>query len=259
MKVATWNVNSIRARLNNLYAWLKTHQPDVVCIQESKCVDQLFPWKELRLLNYHSVYFGQPKYNGVAILSKHPISSVYKGFTNLGPHEDEQARLISAKVLDTRIISAYVPNGHAVGSDKFAYKLKWLKRLREEYLDTLHSPEERLLLCGDFNVAPEDEDVWDSDVWHNSIITHHSVRNALTHVLDFGLQDTFRHLYPERTQRYSWWDYSRSGFSSNKGVRIDFIFATQPLIDSCQDVVIDTEERAQTKPSDHAPIIATFE
>lgn len=259
MKIATWNVNSIRARLDNLYAWLKHHEPDVVCIQESKCMDHLFPWKELELLRYRAVYHGQSRYNGVAILSRHPIEHVYKGFVDGAPTgQDPQARLIAATVLDTRILSAYVPNGSEVGSKHFDYKLRWLRRLRDDYLDRLHTPEQPLLLCGDFNIAPSDLDVWNAALWKDSIITHEDARRAFEHVLDFGLHDTFRHLHPEVTDAFSWWDYSKQGFAENRGVRIDSIYATRPLLERCTSVTIDTEERARSKPSDHAPILATF-
>lgn len=260
MKVATWNVNSIRARLDNLYAWLKQHEPDVVCIQESKCMDHLFPWKELELLRYRAVYHGQARYNGVAILSRHPIEDVHKGFTGgEGPDEDPQARLIAATILGTRIISAYVPNGSQVNSPHFAYKLSWLARLRDDYLDAFHTPDAPLLLCGDFNIAPTDQDVWDAALWKDSIITHEDARGAFEHVLDFGLQDTFRHLHPDATNTFSWWDYSKQGFAQNRGVRIDGILATPTMIERCISVEIDTEERGRTRPSDHAPVLATFE
>lgn len=258
MKIATWNLNSIRARIDALYYWLKAERPDVVCVQESKCMDHLFPWKELELLGYKSVYHGQKSYNGVAILSPHPLTDVYKGFVDGGPGEDPQARLIAATVQGVRVICAYVPNGHAVGSDKFRYKLEWLERLRAQYLDVHHDPSHDVLLCGDFNVAPRDEDVWDEEMWSHSILNHPHVLRAFTRVLDFGFTDAHTHLHPDLCDQFSWWDYSREGFSRNRGVRIDFVLATPSMLARCERVRIDIEERGKTKPSDHAPVIATF-
>lgn len=277
MKVATWNLNSIRARIDALYTWLEAEQPDVVCIQESKCVDHLFPWRELELIGYQSVFHGQKSYNGVAILSPHPITDVHKGFFTTpssstpvvqpppvegelfaAPAPREQARLIAGTVKGVRIISAYVPNGHAVGSDKFRYKLDWLERLRRDYLDVHHKPTQDILLCGDFNVAPRPEDVWDEGVWRDSIINHPDVLDAYERVLDFGFTDTFTHLDPMAHSQFSWWDYSREGFAKNRGVRIDLILATASILTQCTQVHIDVEERGKPKPSDHAPVIANF-
>lgn len=258
MKVVTWNVNSVRARCERVYQWIKRHQPDVVCLQETKCVDGAYPRREFELLGYSSIFHGQKSYNGVAILSPHPIHDVFKGFVDLGEGEDPQARLIAGTIQGVRIISAYVPNGGRVGTTPFDYKLAWLERLRAQYLDVHHDPAEDLLLCGDFNVAPEDEDVWDADFWRDSIICHEDARAALERVTSFGLHDTFRQHHPDKTRAFSWWDYTPSSLKLNRGVRIDFVLATESMRQRCTHASIDLEEREQEKPSDHAPVLATF-
>lgn len=259
MKVVTWNVNSVRARIDRVYQWIKQHRPDVVCLQETKCADGAFPRREFELLGYRAVFHGQKTYNGVAILSPHAIEDTSRGFADGGPGEDEQARLIAATVCGVRVISAYVPNGKRVGSAHFDYKLRWLERLRDEYLDARHSPDEPLLLCGDFNVAPTDEDVWSPTHWRDTILTDPGVRRAFERVRDFGLADTFRQHHPEAEGAFSWWDYRRGSFTKNLGVRIDFVLATAPMAARCVGASIDREERAGRKPSDHAPVLALFE
>lgn len=251
MRIATWNVNSVKARQERLLAWLERHAPDVLCLQELKGTEEKFPFAELAALGYYATVFGQKTYNGVAILARQEPSDIQRGMAD--GVEDPEARLISAKVGRRRIICVYVPNGQDVGSGKYAYKLAWLCRLRA-FLATHHAPEEDLVLCGDFNCAPEDIDVHDPDAWRDTVLTHPDVRDALGAIVAWGLGDTFRHQHPDQ-QAYSWWDYRRLGFPKNRGLRIDLILATAPLVAQCSAAWIDREERKGAKPSDHAPVV----
>ena len=259
MHVVTWNVNSVRARIERVHAWLKAHRPDIVCLQEIKCLDRLFPQRELELLGYHCATYGQKTYNGVAILSAHPIHDIRRGFHDLGQDEqDDQARLIAASIQGVDVVCAYVPNGQRVGSEAWDYKIAWLEKLRAQILDQRYDPHAPLLVCGDFNVAPEDRDMWNPRSWHDSIVSHPQARAAYHDVLAFGLHDTTRALLPDQEALYTWWDYRRDSLAKNRGLRIDMILATQPLLDRCQRVAIDREERTRTRPSDHAPVQAWF-
>jgi exodeoxyribonuclease-3 len=251
MIVATWNVNSLKVRLEHLQQWVAEAKPDVVCLQETKCVDEQFPAEFLRSLGFeHLAYTGQKTYNGVAILSKLPIANVQVGFVATPP--DEQRRLIRADVGGVRIFNAYVPNGQAIGSDKFAYKLNWLAQLRQE-LDAGADPSTPVLLCGDMNIAPGDRDVWDPFEAEGEILFHPHEKAALAHVLGFGLHDAYRHLKPDGKE-YSWWDYRMLGFQKNRGFRIDHIFVSPPLLTRCREVVIWRHVRKWDKPSDHVPV-----
>jgi len=255
MKLAAWNVNSIRARYERLRRWLEAQEPDVVCLQELKARDEDFPYAELRALGYHAAVFGQKTYNGVAILSRTEPRDVERG---LGDDvDDPQARAISALIGGVRVLSVYVPNGGEMGSEKYAYKQEWLRRLRA-MLDRRFDPAEPLALCGDFNVAPEPRDVHDPPAWEASVLFHPEARAALEHVRGFGLADTLR-LHHEEGGLYSWWDYRMLAFPKNRGLRIDHIFASRPLATRCVSASIDRQERKGKQPSDHAPVIATFE
>ncbi len=255
MKLLCWNVNSIRARFERLAKVLERHSPDVVCLQETKVTDDIFPAAELKDAGYEAAFHGQKTYNGVAILSKKKLEDVAKGF---GDGNDEaQARLVGATVGGTKILCAYAPNGQAVGTDKYEYKLSWFKRLRK-YLDSLGAADATpLVLCGDFNVAPEDKDVHDPKLWEEQVLCSTKERKALQSVAAYGLTDTFRHLYPEKVQ-YTWWDYRQLGFPKNRGLRIDHIFVTKPLVAKIEDVLVDRDERKGQGASDHAPVIAVF-
>ena len=257
MKVVTWNVNSVRARIDRVYQWIQQHRPDVLCLQETKCVDGAFPRREFELLGYQAVVHGQKTYNGVAILSPHELEDPLVGFEGGGPGEDDQARLVAATVCGVRVLSAYVPNGKRVGDPAFRYKLGWFARLRG-YLEARHAPDEPLLVCGDFNVAPTDADVWSPERWAGTILCHDKVRAAFDELRGFGLIDTFRHHHPAREGAFSWWDYRGRSLAENRGARIDFVLATSPMRARCARARIDREERAGPKPSDHAPVIATF-
>ncbi|HYO56664.1 exodeoxyribonuclease III [Archangium sp.] len=254
MKIAAWNVNSVRARLDRLVDWLKSAQPDVVCLQELKCTDADFPMEAVREAGYHAAVHGQKTYNGVAILAKTEPTDVVRGLSD--GVDDTHARLISATVNGVRVLSAYAPNGQEVDSEQYEYKLRWYGRLRR-YLDTRHKPGEPLVLCGDWNVAPENIDVWDVALWEGQTLFTAKERAALKELCAFGLTDTFRKLHPAE-QKFSWWDYRMLAFPKNKGLRIDHIFATAPLVERLVAADVDREARKGKQPSDHAPVWAEF-
>lgn len=255
MKIATWNVNSINARKDRLVAFLKRESPDALCLQELKCEEVKFPWDAVREAGYEAVMLGQKTYNGVAILAKTAPSDVRTGFADNG--DDTQSRCISAVVGGVRVISVYVPNGQAVGTEKYQFKLKWLGRLTQ-HLRKHYQKTEPLVVCGDFNVAPEDLDVHDPAAWRGKVLCSDPERAALRAVASFGLGDTFRLHHPE-SREFSWWDYRAGGFPKNEGLRIDFILATAPLREKCRVARIDRDERKGELPSDHAPVLAEFD
>ncbi len=254
MKVATWNVNSIRTRLERTLRWLEKEAPDVLCLQELKTLDENFPFEALSQAGYHAAVYGQKTYNGVAILSRSEAREVERGFGD--SVDDPQARLISARVEGVRVISIYVPNGSEVGSEKYAYKLDWMRRL-VDYLERSCDPREALLLCGDFNVAPDDSDVAQPEQWKERVLCHPDVRDAHRRILDWGLLDSFRLHHPEGGI-YTWWDYRRLGFPRNNGLRIDHIFVTEPASRRCVSAAVDRDERKGKQPSDHAPLHITL-
>jgi exodeoxyribonuclease-3 len=254
MKIATWNLNSVRAREARLLAWLAAKQPDVLCLQELKAADEDFPAAAVEALGYQAVVYGQRTYNGVAILSRGPLVEVEKGFRD--GDEDAQARLISARAGEIRVVCAYFPNGAEVGSEKFAYKLRWMERMHH-YLERWLKRDESAVLCGDFNVAPEDRDVARPEEWKESVLCHPEARAALARISGLGLVDLFRRHHSEGGY-YSWWDYRMLGFPKNNGLRIDHILATEPLAARCSEAEIDRNERKGKQPSDHAPVVATF-
>lgn len=256
MKLATWNVNSIRARKDRVLGWLDEHAPDILCLQETKVTDDLFCEDlflvhELRTRGYQAVHHGQKTYNGVAILAREPLIEVTRGFDDGEP--DEQARLIAATCAGIRVISAYTPNGKAVGSDKFAYKLDWMKRLRV-HLDRHCSPDLPVALCGDFNVAPEDRDVYDPAALAGQLLCSDVERDALQHLTDWGFVDAFR-LHHQDAGLYSWWDYRQLAFPKKRGLRIDMIYLSKALASRCTGAMIDREARKGKGPSDHAPVL----
>jgi exodeoxyribonuclease-3 len=253
MKVATWNINSIRARQERVVAWLEQYQPDALCLQELKGTDDVFPLEAIEALGYHCALFGQPTYNGVAILSKTPPEDVTRSFGD--DVEDSHARFIAATVAGVRILNGYFPNGGEIDSDKYEYKLAWLERLGV-YLEALdlNAP---VLLCGDFNIAPSKLDTANADRREGNVLFNPTVRGWFENTLARGFTDTFRHLYPEEEQ-YSWWDYRNLSFPKNTGMRIDHILVTEPLKKRLQEVWIDRDERKGKRPSDHVPVVATF-
>ena len=253
MTIASWNVNSVRARKERLLRWLEKNRPDVVCLQETKVIDADFPLAEATALGYHAALHGQKGYNGVAILALEEPQAVERGFDD--DDADGHARFIVATVRGVRIASVYVPNGRAVGSDKWDFKLAWLKRLRA-WLDR-RAMSEPLVLCGDFNVAPEERDVKNPAFWENTVLFHPEARRALQEVTSWGLVDVFRR-HNQSPGFYSWWDYRMLGFPKNDGLRIDLLLATPPLAERSVAASIDREERKGALPSDHAPVIAGF-
>lgn len=253
MKLATWNINSIRARQERLLAWLDQHQPDVVCLQETKVIDDGFPLDGLAERGYSVAVHGQRTYNGVAILARQPLSHVTRGFDDGEP--DHDARLIAASHGDVRVISVYVPNGKGVGTDKYAYKLDWMRRLRA-YLDRHHRPDQPVVLCGDFNVAPDDRDVFDPvRLGGHHLMCTPAERQALERLVAWGFTDALR-LHHDQPGLFSWWDYRQLAFPKNQGVRIDMIYLSAPLVSRCATAMIDRQARKGKAASDHAPVIA---
>jgi exodeoxyribonuclease-3 len=254
LSVATWNVNSIRARKERLLAFLARGYPDVVCLQELKVEESAFPFAELHALGYEAVVHGQKTYNGVAILAREMPTDVTTGFDD--DVEDPQSRFLVATVRGVRVASAYFPNGGEVGSDKWAYKLAWMKRLRG-WLDRQVELTKPFALCGDFNVAPDDLDIQNVEKWRPTVLACDEARAALEHVRAFGLVDVFRKHVPEG-HVYSWWDYQQLGFPKNDGLRIDHVFATPALADKSVSAEVDRNERKGKQPSDHAPVVVRF-
>jgi exodeoxyribonuclease-3 len=254
VKLATWNVNSIRARLERVLAWMEQQQPDVLCLQETKATDDVFPTEELKRLGYDLALHGQRTYNGVAILSRTALTNVERGF---GDGDDEpQARLIAATTAGVRVMSVYVPNGERVGSDKFQYKLAWMERLRR-YLLTRVAATEPTVLCGDFNVAPADLDVHDPAAWAGNVLCSQEERFALARLGDTGLVDLLRTMHPTEPL-YTWWDYRMLGFAKNRGLRIDHLLVTPALAARASASGVDRESRKGKQPSDHAAVWAEF-
>lgn len=254
MKIATWNVNSINVRMPQLLAWLETSDIDVVCFQETKTVDDNFPLAALRDLGYEAEFMGQKSYNGVAIISKFPITDVQKNF--LDDDDESPKRMIAGTVNGVRIINTYIPNGTEIGTDKFTFKLDWLQRLRW-YFDENCDQSNDVLLCGDFNVAMEAIDVWNAASWEGKLHFTKTERAAMHNVLQWGFTDLFRKFHPEEKE-FSWWDYREGAWQKNRGLRIDHIWTSPSLTDKAQSCRIDKTPRALEKPSDHAPVIAEF-
>jgi exodeoxyribonuclease-3 len=254
MKFITWNVNSITVRAERLLALLVREQPDVLCLQELKCQDDKFPRAAIEQAGYHVVTYGQKTYNGVAIIARSPISDTVRGFGD--EVDDPQARLIAGRVQGVHVVCVYVPNGSHMGSDKCAYKLAWYQRLRA-WLNKHVDAHDAAIVCGDFNVAPTDKDVARPESWAQSVLCHPDMRAALKGVQDFGLIDVFAKHCPTGGQ-YSWWDYRNLGFAKNNGLRIDLLLATENLASRSTCAYVDRDERRGERPSDHAPVCASF-
>jgi exodeoxyribonuclease III len=255
VKLATWNINSIRARNDRLFAWLERERPDVLCLQETKTEDAGFPTDALRAAGYHVATFGQRSYNGVAIASTQPLDDVARAFGD--GQDDEDARTIAATTHGLRVVCVYVPNGQELTSDRYPYKLAWLGRLRA-YLDRTATRDTPLVVCGDMNVTPDDRDVWSPEKWAGQIHCSPPERAALAEVAAFGLVDLFRAKNGDAKQ-YSWWDYRGVSFFKDQGLRIDVIFGTAPVAARCSACTIDRSARKGQDASDHAPVIATIE
>ncbi len=250
MKVATWNVNSLRVRLPHLLDWLVAHCPDIVCLQETKCEDATFPAAELAAASYRSVHHGQRTYNGVAILSRNEAVAVCRGIPEF---IDEQSRVIASDVDGVRVVSVYVPNGQSVGSDKYAYKLRWFDALAT-WLESELSAHPRLIVTGDFNVAPEDRDVHDPAAWAGQVLFSEPERAALQRLIALGFVDAFR-LFEQPDKSFSWWDYRMGAFRRNMGLRIDHMLLSPELARACTACRIDVAPRKLERPSDHAPVV----
>ena len=251
MKLATWNINSLKVRLPQVLEWLAARQPDVVCLQETKLEDKAFPRMELEAAGYQTAFAGQKTYNGVAILSRLPLSDVSVGIPGLA---DEQQRLIAATADGVRVVCGYFPNGQSVGSDKYAYKLRWIEGLTAWLREEL-ARHPRLALLGDYNVAPEARDVHDPKAWEGQVLFSEPERAAFRALLDLGLKDAFR-LFEQPEKIYSWWDYRMMAFRRNRGLRIDHILLSDALAKDCTACSVDKEARKAERPSDHAPVMA---
>lgn len=255
MRIATWNVNSVRARLPRVTPWLADGGPDVVGLQETKCVDAEFPREVFEAAGYRVAVFGQKTWNGVAIAAKGELTDVSTGLPGEGP--DDQKRVIEATVDGVRVINLYVPNGEAPGSDKFAYKMGWLETLRTHIADR-YSPDDPIVMVGDFNIAPDDRDIHDPVAKRGTIHVTDEERDALSRLKDWGFVDAHR-LVTNRRGVYTWWDFRGAMFEKGKGYRIDLVLVTEPMAARLRDVRVDLAARAGEKPSDHAPVIAKFE
>jgi exodeoxyribonuclease-3 len=248
MKIASWNVNSLKVRLPHLAQWCGQQDPDILALQETKLDDPAFPLAAVQALGYQSVFSGQRTYNGVAVLAREPITDVVAGVPGL---DDDQRRYLAASVGGLRIVNLYVVNGQAVGSEKFAYKLRWLQAVTAALAEEIRR-HPRLVVLGDFNIAPDDRDVHDPDLWREQILCSTPEREALRRILDLGLHDSFR-LQHEDAGRFSWWDYRQAAFRRDLGLRIDLVLVSDALRTQVAEAGIDREPRTWERPSDHAP------
>ena len=253
MKIATWNVNSLKVRLPQVLDWLATARPDVLCLQETKLADEFFPAGEIEAAGYSVVFSGQKTYNGVATISTKPATDV---ITDIPGLDDPQRRILGTTIDGVRVLNLYVVNGQEVGSEKYAHKLFWLERVAD-YIETQLREHRHFVVLGDFNIAPEDRDVHDPEAWRERILCSTPERDALRKMLDLGLTDTFR-LFEQEEKSFSWWDYRAAAFRRNMGLRIDLILASRDLTATCTACYIDTEPRKLERPSDHTPVIAEF-
>jgi exodeoxyribonuclease-3 len=262
MRIASWNVNSVRTRLDQVLAWLETEQPDVLCLQETKVADDLFPRAAFEQRGYHCAISGQKAYNGVALISRLPMDDVQIGFTALLPDApeaaalSEQKRVISALVEGVRVLNLYVPNGSSLNSDKYTYKLAWLACLKR-YLAAQHHQGDPLCMVGDFNIGPEARDLHDPDRLSGGIMASDAERQALSEALDGRLSDVFRVFEPD-SGHWSWWDYRSGAWDRDQGWRIDHIYLSEELLDCATGCVIDKTPRGNIQPSDHAPVVVNL-
>lgn len=259
MQIATWNVNSIRTRLPHVTTWLQdTPDIDLLCLQETKVTDDKFPYDAFQAIGYHSAVYGQKTYNGVALISRHPPQTITYGFAPIVGSDpvgdlDEQKRLISGVWNGVRIVNVYIPNGESIGSPKYDYKLNWLHMLKRYLSILLAQDDPQIVLCGDFNIAPEDRDIHDPQK-AGQIMASGQERQILNEIAALGLQDAFRQFTPDPGY-YSWWDYRAGSFPRNRGWRIDHHYISTALVDRARSCVIDVEPRGWEKPSDHTPVI----
>ena len=255
MLIATWNVNSLKARLDRVTQWVTENQPDVLCMQETKMKDEVFPALTFAEMGYESAHFGQGQWNGVAIISKVGLTDVVNNFAK--PIEpDHEARIISATCGGVKVVCVYVPNGRALEDDHYKYKLGWMKKLRQ-HADAIAKPNDRVVIGGDFNIAPTDEDVWDVTKFEGATHVSAPERKVFAELCDWGLTDAFRELHPE-PKVFSWWDYRNGSFHKGEGMRIDFLLATKSLMSDVEASSIDRNARKGEKPSDHVPLTITL-
>lgn len=255
MKIATWNVNSIRARMDHVLDWIRENQPDLLCLQEVKVQDSEFPKEPFEALGLHVYTHGQKSYNGVAFITPHELKAVEHGVGVASL--DGQKRLIMAKLHGVEVVNVYAPNGQDPESDKFIFKEEWYKALRELF-DKRFNPHDKVLICGDFNIAPEDRDVHSPEKMLGRCGFHPLEHKWLKNFTDWGLKDAFR-LHNDEEKIFSWWDYRQGAFAKNRGMRIDHIFVSKPLADVCVNTYIDDEPRKLEKPSDHAPVVTELD
>ena len=253
MKIATWNVNSLKVRLPQVLAWLAAHQPDALCLQETKTEDSSFPAPEIENAGYRVVYTGQKTYNGVAILSKVAATDAVMAIPDF---DDPQKRVLAATINGVRVVCLYVPNGQSVDSDKYQYKLAWL-RATTAWLKNELAANDQLVVVGDFNIAPADNDVHDPKAWAGQVLCSDAERAALQELLAIGLKDSLRLLEPD-AQIFTWWDYRMNAFKRKMGLRIDHILVSAALAAKCRSCAVDLEPRRHERPSDHAPVSAEF-
>lgn len=254
MKIATWNVNSLNVRLPHVVEWLESAKPDVLVLQEIKQVTEAFNADAFRELGYDAVASGQKTYNGVAFISR---AASTDHITDFPGFEDPQRRILAATIDNVRVVNLYIPNGNSVGSEKYDYKLSWLAALRD-FLERELAVHENLVVLGDFNIAPDDRDVYDAEKWGDDILCSPAERAALRALLDLGLSDVFR-AFEQPPKTFSWWDYRAAGFRRNAGLRIDLILASAALAARCRESYVDREPRTWERPSDHAPVVAEFD
>ena len=255
MRLATWNVNSLAARLPRVDAWVAQVQPDVLCLQETKCADDAFPSMDFSMWGYESVSHGEGRWNGVAIVSRIGVDDVRPGLDDADL--DIEARLLTVRCGDVQVVTAYVPNGRSLDAPQYEQKLKWLARLRALLADRFDPAVDQVVLCGDLNIAPDDRDVYDPAMYVDSTHTSPAERQAFTDLLDWGMVDVFRK-HHDADRLFSWWDYRAGNFHKHKGMRIDHILATPPLADRSAAIIIDRNARKGEKPSDHAPMVVDF-
>jgi len=253
VKIATWNVNSLKVRLPHVLDWLAGSQADILCLQETKLTDENFPVEDIEAAGYRVVFSGQKTYNGVAIISKQKANDIVTDVPGL---DDPQRRILGATINGVRVLDLYVVNGQEVGSEKYAHKLHWLGKV-SDYIKSQLAEHERFVVLGDFNIAPEDRDVHDPEAWHERILCSTPERAAFQQILSLGLSDVFRQ-FDQEDNSFSWWDYRAAAFRRNRGLRIDLILASQALGGNCTACTIDKEPRSLERPSDHTPVIAEF-
>ena len=254
LRLATWNVNSLRIRLPQVLQWLEAEQPDILALQETKLSDDNFPATEINTAGYQVSFSGQKAYNGVATISKESASNVVTNFPGV---TDPQRRVLKTDIGNIAVLNLYVPNGSEVGSNKYQYKLEWLSHL-QKYTQTLLSQYQNIVLLGDFNIAPEDRDVHDPEAWAGKILVSKPERQAFQGLLEKKLVDCFR-LFEQDEKSFSWWDYRAASFRRNLGMRIDHILASEPLAEKCVAARIDKTPRGFERPSDHTPVVADFD